>query len=81
MFRASDSQESLDMIKAAYEVSETYEVPVLFRMTTRVCHSKSLVKVGEPNRADAQALCQESRQVRSGAGGFPSGCGPSLRSS
>lgn len=43
----SDSQESKDFIKAAFDISEQFDVPVLFRMTTRVCHSKSLVEFGE----------------------------------
>ncbi len=46
MFEPSDSQECLDMTKEAYVVSEKYEVPVMLRMTTRVCHSKSLVEEG-----------------------------------
>ena len=47
MIEPSDSQESKDMIKAAMEISEKYNTPILFRMTTRVCHSKSLVEIGE----------------------------------
>lgn len=47
MFEPSDSQESKDMIKQAFELSENYNAPVLLRMTTRVCHSKSVVECGE----------------------------------
>jgi indolepyruvate ferredoxin oxidoreductase, alpha subunit len=47
MFEPSDSQESKDMMKEAFEVSEKYDLPVMFRMTTRVCHSKGLVELGE----------------------------------
>ena len=43
MFEPSDSQEAKDMLKDAYVISETYDCPVLYRMTTRVCHSKSIV--------------------------------------
>ncbi len=43
----SDSQESLEFIKAAFDISEQFDVAVLYRMTTRVCHSKSLVELGE----------------------------------
>ena len=39
----SDSQECKDYVKEAFRVSEEYDTVVLFRMTTRVCHSKSLV--------------------------------------
>jgi indolepyruvate ferredoxin oxidoreductase alpha subunit len=44
MFEPSDSEEAKDMLADAFEISEQYDVPVLFRMTTRVCHSKSLVE-------------------------------------
>ena len=47
MFEPADSQECLDMVKAAYELSEGYDTPVMIRMTTRVCHSKSIVETGE----------------------------------
>ncbi len=47
LFEPSDSQETKDMIKEAFIVSETYDMPVLFRMTTRVCHSKSIVECGD----------------------------------
>lgn len=47
MFEPADSQEARDMLIEAYEISEKHDVPVLFRMTTRVCHSKGLVELGE----------------------------------
>jgi indolepyruvate ferredoxin oxidoreductase alpha subunit len=47
MLEPSDSQECLEMMKAAFTISETYDTMVLYRMTTRVCHSKSLVVAGE----------------------------------
>lgn len=47
MFEPSDSQECKDIVAEAYKVSEEYEVPVMIRMTTRVCHSKSLVDEGQ----------------------------------
>lgn len=43
----SDSQECKDFIKTAYEISERFDMPVLFRTTTRISHSKSLVEFGE----------------------------------
>lgn len=43
----SDSQESLDYIKVAFDISEEFDTAVLYRLTTRVCHSKSLVQEGE----------------------------------
>ncbi len=47
LIEPSDSQECKDFMKAAYEISEQYDMPVLFRTTTRVSHSKSLVELGE----------------------------------
>jgi indolepyruvate ferredoxin oxidoreductase alpha subunit len=43
----SDSQEALDFTKEAFRISEEFDTPVLIRVTTRVCHSKSLVHVSE----------------------------------
>jgi indolepyruvate ferredoxin oxidoreductase alpha subunit len=50
----SDSQEAKDFILDAYEVSEQFNLPVLFRMTTRTCHSKSLVEFGERTEVGAK---------------------------
>lgn len=44
MFEPADSQDAYDLLKVAFETSERWHIPVLFRMTTRVCHSKSPVK-------------------------------------
>ncbi len=43
MIEPADSQEAKDFIKAAYAISEQFDTPVLYRMTTRVAHSRSLV--------------------------------------
>ncbi len=43
----ADSQEAKDMVLAAFELSERFDTPVLLRMTTRICHSASLVELGE----------------------------------
>lgn len=39
-----DSQEAYDFTLLAITLSERWETPVLVRMTTRICHSKTLVK-------------------------------------
>jgi indolepyruvate ferredoxin oxidoreductase alpha subunit len=43
----TDPQEAHDLIKYAYELSEKYKVPVIFRTTTRVNHTTADVEVGE----------------------------------
>lgn len=45
LFEPSDSQEAKEMVGEALRVSEQYNTPVMIRMTTRVCHSKSMVKL------------------------------------
>ncbi|MBR4971432.1 MAG: indolepyruvate ferredoxin oxidoreductase subunit alpha [Oscillospiraceae bacterium] len=47
MVEPADSQECLDFTKAAFEISEQFDIPVMLRTTTRVSHSKSLVTFGE----------------------------------
>jgi indolepyruvate ferredoxin oxidoreductase, alpha subunit len=44
MLSPADAQEAYDFFFGAVELSERWKLPVLFRMTTRVCHSKSLVR-------------------------------------
>ena len=47
MLEPSNSQEAKDMLVDAFDLSEEYDTLVMYRMTTRVCHSKSLVEYGE----------------------------------
>jgi len=44
MLEPSDSQEAYDFFAEAIEISERWHLPVLFRMTTRVCHSKTILQ-------------------------------------
>ncbi len=41
-------QEAYDMIQEAYEFSERYRTPVLFRPTTRICHGYASIMVKDP---------------------------------
>ncbi len=47
LMEPSDAQECKDYIKEAFRISEEYDTPVLFKVTTRICHSKSAVELGE----------------------------------
>jgi indolepyruvate ferredoxin oxidoreductase alpha subunit len=47
MLEPSDSQECLDYVREAFELSERFDAPFLFRVTTRICHSKTIVELGE----------------------------------
>ena len=42
-----DSQESYDIMAYAFDISETFDTPVLVRTTTRISHAKSVVKVNK----------------------------------
>jgi len=48
LLEPSDSAESKEMIKIGLEVSETFDTPVMVRMTTRVSHSKGIVELADP---------------------------------
>ncbi|MFK5984022.1 MAG: thiamine pyrophosphate-dependent enzyme [Pseudomonadota bacterium] len=53
----ADSQETYAMVKQAFELSEQFDTPVIIRMTTRVCHVKTVLKI-------------ESDRVEQEVGGF-----------
>src|SRR5512146_1608677 len=44
MLEPADAQEAYDFMMAAIDISESWHTPVLLRVTTRVCHSKTIVK-------------------------------------
>ena len=52
----SDSQEALDFVKAAFELSEGFDTPVLLRTTTRISHSKSIVNTASPARPKGRGV-------------------------
>jgi indolepyruvate ferredoxin oxidoreductase alpha subunit len=43
MLEPADSQEAYDFTRAAIEISERWKIPVLLRVTTRVCHTQAPV--------------------------------------
>ncbi|KPL81090.1 indolepyruvate ferredoxin oxidoreductase [Ornatilinea apprima] len=48
----ADSQEAKDFMKAAFEISEQYDTPVLLRLTTRVCHTSTPVDLDAQHEHD-----------------------------
>ena len=44
MIEPSDSAEAIEFTKRAYEISESFDTPVLLKMCTRVSHSQSIVE-------------------------------------
>ena len=53
-------QEAHDFIKNAWDISEKFALPVLFRPTTRICHSKSDVKLGAPMPSERKGAFEKN---------------------
>lgn len=47
MLEPSDSGETCEFVKKAYEISEKYDTPVIVKMCTRIAHSQSVVETAE----------------------------------
>jgi indolepyruvate ferredoxin oxidoreductase alpha subunit len=47
MLEPSDSRECREFVMEAFRISETFDTPVVVRLTTRVSHSRSIVETGE----------------------------------
>jgi len=62
MLEPSDSQEALDMLITAFKISEQFDTPVLLRTTTRISHSRSLVKLGEKINPDEKKYVKDSKK-------------------
>lgn len=58
-FDPSTLQEAHDMVRDAFSISEEFSLPVMFRPTTRICHSKSDVDMGEVKVSDRTALFEK----------------------
>lgn len=58
----SDSQEAKDFIKFAYEMSETYDTPVILRITTRLAHSQGMVTLEERNELEDKAYVRNPQK-------------------
>lgn len=50
-FDPSGVQEAHDLIPVAFALSEEFSIPVIFRPTTRICHSKGDVELGEVTKS------------------------------
>jgi indolepyruvate ferredoxin oxidoreductase alpha subunit len=55
VFDPSTPQEAKEMVKAAFELSEEFQIPVLLRPAIRVSHGKQSVKLAQPVLLDRPA--------------------------
>jgi len=59
MLEPCDSQQAYDYARLAFQVSERWGLPVILRMTTRVCHSKTIVRSRAPEVPRAPSYVQD----------------------
>jgi indolepyruvate ferredoxin oxidoreductase alpha subunit len=52
MLEPVDSQQAYDFTRLAFALGERWKIPVILRLTTRICHAKTVV---QPRPADAEA--------------------------
>lgn len=50
VFDPANPREARDLVREAFELSEKYELPVILRPTTRVCHARQNVLCEKPRR-------------------------------
>jgi indolepyruvate ferredoxin oxidoreductase alpha subunit len=50
----SDGQEALEFTRAAFDISEQFDTPVIVRSTTRLSHTRSVVAVGDRHEVAAR---------------------------
>ncbi len=62
MVEPADSQECIDFVKAAYEISEQFDTPVILRTCTRVAHSQSIVETGERTELPLKAYAKDPKK-------------------
>jgi len=62
IFEPYNQQQAYDMVFEAFEISEKYKVPVLFRITTRMAHSRASVTIREPKKQNVLSLPSDPRQ-------------------
>ena len=51
----SDSQEAYEFTRLAFEISERWKIPVIVKLTTRICHSGTIVTPRAPDSELASA--------------------------
>ncbi|MDO5570349.1 MAG: thiamine pyrophosphate-dependent enzyme [Bacteroidales bacterium] len=62
MMEPSNQQEAYDMTRHAFDLSEKYGTPVLYRITTRLAHSRAGVENAKENAQNTLSLPENSSQ-------------------
>lgn len=59
----ADSQEAYEMVQYGFELSERFNTPVILRLTTRVCHVKSVIMLGERVEHSVQGFVKDPARL------------------
>ena len=59
----SDSMEAKEFMKVAYEISEKYDRPVIFRTTTRLAHSQGIVELYDRVEVEDKPYVKDVRKT------------------
>lgn len=59
----SDSAEAKEFMKTAFELSEQYDRPFVFRITTRLAHSQGLVELNEREAVEDKPYVKDVRKT------------------
>jgi indolepyruvate ferredoxin oxidoreductase alpha subunit len=62
LLEPADAAQAREMTKAAFELSERFETPVMFRTTTRLAHTRGIVEPGGRVEAARKKFSRESSQ-------------------
>jgi indolepyruvate ferredoxin oxidoreductase alpha subunit len=60
MLEPSDGQEAKELTVLAFEISEKHDTPVFVRMTTRICHSRTVVTLGQRREVPRRPYVKDS---------------------
>src|SRR5690606_37827921 len=58
----ADAQEAYAMTREAFELAERHRCPVILRLTTRICHVKGRVEVGERVAVEPSGFAKNPRR-------------------
>ncbi|WP_114649966.1 thiamine pyrophosphate-dependent enzyme [Pseudothauera hydrothermalis] len=58
----ADAQEAYAMTRVAFELAERHRCPVILRLTTRICHVKGRVEVGERVAVEPAGFTKDPRR-------------------
>ncbi|UCF18196.1 MAG: indolepyruvate ferredoxin oxidoreductase subunit alpha [Gemmatimonadota bacterium] len=62
LLEPGDAAEAREMIRAAFELSERFETPVMFRTTTRLAHTRGAVETAERQEAARKPFSRKASQ-------------------